>query len=522
MVAHLLSLKWRLLVNGFKRSTWQLVGTIIGGLYALFWVVMLGIGSFYLAEQPLDLRGSVGVLVTSVVLLGWALIPVFLTGVDLTLDPARFNTFVLTRRDLSVGLLLSGFIGIPATLTLLVFLSQTLMWRPNLAAMAAAIISAILAALMSQVLSRLVSTAALSITANRRFRDIAAVLLFIPLMLLGPAISSLADSFDRALEWIPTVAQVLSWTPLGIFAAIPWDVAQSNMLLAALRMLISVIYLAVFAWIWSFMLMRSIENPSVAKASGKVDGLGIFSRVPATPWGAVTARALIYWLKDPRYAGSLVVVPLMLVIAWFMYNQSGSPLMVLWAGPVVFALMGFGISADVSYDSTAFSLHALSGMKGADDRWGRAIACALVALPLFMILSIGVPLILGDSTLIPALVGMNACALLASIGISSIASARYTYAVPLPGESPFKSHPGSGVRMAVTQMGIMLAMTILSAPAIGLLIAYSVTNNSMWAWVLLLVGLVLGAIYLLVGVRVGGKWLESRWPELMQATVRNR
>ncbi len=35
MVAHLLSLKWRLLLNGFKRSPWQLVGMALGLLYAL-------------------------------------------------------------------------------------------------------------------------------------------------------------------------------------------------------------------------------------------------------------------------------------------------------------------------------------------------------------------------------------------------------------------------------------------------------------------------------------------------------
>jgi ABC-2 type transport system permease protein len=34
MVAHLLSLKWRLLLNGFRRSPGQLVGIAIGGLYA--------------------------------------------------------------------------------------------------------------------------------------------------------------------------------------------------------------------------------------------------------------------------------------------------------------------------------------------------------------------------------------------------------------------------------------------------------------------------------------------------------
>lgn len=522
MVAHILSLKWRLLLNGFKRSTWQLVGVIIGALYGLFWVVLLGIGAFSLGEAPMEIRGVVSVLIMSAVLLGWALLPVFLTGVDLTLDPARFNTFVLTRRDLTIGLLLSGFVGIPASLTLLAFLTQTLMWRPNVGAMAAAIVAALLAAIMCQSLSRLVTTAALTVTASRKFRDIAAVLLFIPLMLLGPAIGALSEGLEGATSWLIDAAHVLAWTPLGVFAAIPLDVAEGNLGVAVLRLLVSVAYVTIATWAWSFLLVRSLENPVMAKASGKVKGLGIFARMPATPWGAVGARALVYWVKDPRYAASLVIVPLMLVIAWFTFSQSGSALIVVWAGPLIMTLMGYAISADVSYDSTAFSLHVLSGMKGIDDRWGRALACLLVSLPLYLLLSFGVPFIVGDLTLIPALLGINACALLAGIGVSSVSSARYTYAVPLPGESPFKTPPGSGVRMALTQTGIMLATLILNSPAIALLLTYNVTNNSVWAWILLGVGLVLGVIYLLAGLRIGGKWLEARWPELMQATVLNR
>ncbi len=46
-------------------------------------------------------------------LLGWVVLPLAAFGVDATLDPARFVTFPIPRRQLLVGLGLSGLVGIP-------------------------------------------------------------------------------------------------------------------------------------------------------------------------------------------------------------------------------------------------------------------------------------------------------------------------------------------------------------------------------------------------------------------------
>ena len=50
MVAHLIRLKATLLANGFRRSPWQLVGVVIGGLYGLSLVAMLLVGQFFLGS----------------------------------------------------------------------------------------------------------------------------------------------------------------------------------------------------------------------------------------------------------------------------------------------------------------------------------------------------------------------------------------------------------------------------------------------------------------------------------------
>jgi ABC-2 type transport system permease protein len=236
----------------------------------------------------------------------------------------------------------------------------------------------------------------------------------------------------------------------------------------------------------------------------------------------VAARALTYWLKDPRYAASIVVVPLMPVLIWFASTNSGNPQLMLVLGPLLGILMAFAISADVSYDSTAFSLHVLTGVRGVDDRAGRVLACAVFALPVTLLAAILPPVFLGRTDLLPAILGISLCGLLAGLGVASVASARFTYAVPLPGESPFKTPPGAGARMAVVQLATFTIMSVLLLPALGLLVAQVLTHRALFGWLALAVGVVEGAVLLVAGIRLGGRWLDARAPELMQAVAANR
>ncbi|MFC5132929.1 hypothetical protein [Paeniglutamicibacter kerguelensis] len=108
MVAHLLTLKLQLLRNSFRRSPWQLVGVIIGGLYGLGIIAMLIVGLVFLADmEPSDIAMYL-VLAVSLITLGWAVIPLVAFGVDLTLDPARFTTFTISRRSSPPGCCFPG------------------------------------------------------------------------------------------------------------------------------------------------------------------------------------------------------------------------------------------------------------------------------------------------------------------------------------------------------------------------------------------------------------------------------
>lgn len=178
MVAHLLRLKLRLLGNGFKRSPWQLVGVIIGGLYALGIVVMLSLAGWFTAEQS-DVRGWIGILAGSVIVLGWAVIPPLITGVDLTLEPQRFVHFGIDEKTLARGLILAGFISIPAALTLIAALGFSTIWRLDPAVLVVGLLCAVGTWLMAMFACQYLTIVATALRGKRRFRELSFAVLFL-------------------------------------------------------------------------------------------------------------------------------------------------------------------------------------------------------------------------------------------------------------------------------------------------------------------------------------------------------
>jgi len=523
MVAHLLRLKLTLLRNSVRRSPWQLVGLGIGILYALG-LVALGItGLLFLRGADPGVAQTVVVLGGAAALLGWAVVPVAASAADLTLDPARFTTFAVPMPQLLAGLALGGLIGIPGTATTLVALGTVGTWSRSLPGAAGALIGAVLGVLSCVVLSKVVTTATAGLAASRRFKDASAVIFLIPLVLMGPIVAGVAEGIKGSGDFLTGLARTLSWTPAGAAWSLGGELAAGSYGAAALKFLIAVATLGGLALCWKLLLQRALVTPPYAGASRKrAGGLGFFGLFPATPTGAVAARSLSYWLRDPRYAGALVVVPLLPVLLLFQAAQTGSYGMLLFVGPLTAFLLAWSISTDVSYDNTAFALHLSTGVRGVHDRLGRAVACLVFALPAVLALS-ALPFLFGaDVQLLPGVLGLSLGVLLSGMGLSSVVSARYTVAVPLPGDSPFKKPPGNVAQTMAVQFGGMGVLILLVLPETALLVAQFVTGSAVPGWINLVLGPVLGLALFAAGVRLGGKWLDARGPELLAQLTVNR
>ena len=329
----------------------------------------------------------------------------------------------------------------------------------------------------------------------------------------------LSDNFDALLQ----LASVVAWTPLGAIWAVPADVAVGEFGRAGLAFLIGIATLAVFALAWRWSLAKALETParsSPAKASTR--GLGFFGVFPGTPAGAVAARALTYWIRDPRYAQSLITLPLVPVFV-LVYSRTNGDLMPLNAvGPIIAVLLAMSIYTDVSYDNTAFALHLKMGVSGRDDRIGRVLALAVFAVPLSLLVVVGTVWLTGAWTALPGLLGITIGVLLSGFALSSLISGRFVFAVPAPGDSPFKSKPGGGFSLMLSLLATWSILAILVLPELVFAIIGFTTGQVVFGWISLALGIVLGAVLLVIGVRVGGDTLDRRGPELLAQLQRQK
>lgn len=521
MVADLLKLKLLLLRNSFKRSTAQLIGVILGGLYGLGLLSVIVVGLVLLGTADISLIRTILVIGGSAAVLGWIIIPIAATGIDMTLDPARFVTFAIPMRQLLAGLVLGGLLGIPGVVTLIATLAQVATWIRHPAAALTALVCGLVAVLLCVVASRLVTTAVSSMTGSRRFKDVNGIVAFIPLIFLGPIIGGVTAGFQNSPGFAASLADVLAWTPLGVLWAAPADVAAGEPWLAVVRFLIGAATLVLFLVLWSRSLGHALVTPPYNAVTKRAGGnLGWLGRFPSTPAGAIAARALTYWLRDPRYFASLIVIPFIAVLLYFSGGASGGGFAFL--GPITAFLLAWSISADISYDNTAFSLHLSTGVSGRDDRLGRAAALLVFALPITLVFTVVPPLITGRAEDLPVLFGLSIGLLLTGTGLASVVSARYTYNVPLPGESAFKTPPGTNFTMFAVQFIGWFVMLLLALPEIVLAIVYFVTGDALFGWLTLVIGSVLGVILLVVGIRSGGRWYDRRAPELLLSVSANR
>jgi len=516
VVAHLVRLKLTLLRNGLRRSAWQIVGLVVGAFYGLMALAIVVGSMAVLSVQEPDIRGLVTVLLGSVLVLGWWVVPLIAFGLDATIDPARFVTFAIPRRSLLTGLALAGLLGIPGVVTTLSVLSMAGVWWRTPAALVAGLVCAVLALATCVVGARATTSAASGVLSGRRFREVMAAVVLLPFILVGPVLGRLLSGTTITQQTVQQVADVLSWTPLGAVWAVPSDVSDGHWSLAAAHFAIAVGTLVVVAVVWDRAMAHALVNPPHQSVSTRGRGLGWFDRLPATPLGAVTARCLTYWARDPRYAIAVAIVPVLAVV-FYVVNPGGG--LVLLIGPIAGYLMGWGISADVAYDGTAFWTHVASPLRGVADRLGRVLAAATIAVPAVVVLAVASAVVTGKSAMIPALLGVSFGVLLTALGGSSIVSALVVYPVQMPGENPFQSRQGASMSALISQLCGWLAVMTLCLPEIVLAVAAVGWGSVPLGWVTLLVGVVLGSVLLTIGVRIGGRTLDRTAPDLLRRIV---
>jgi len=524
VVAHIVALKWQLLRNSLRRSTPALIGLILGGLYGLgaLAVVVAGLIGLRFAV-PSDAAAAAIIVGGSAVMLGWAIVPVIAFGVDQTLDPARFATFAVPVRRLVLGLLLSSLVSVPAAVTTIIGLATVITWSRSVLAVLVAPVAAAVAVLTCVALSRVTSTVFSAVSGNRRGKEALRVLVVVVVTGAWIAAQSIMSRLATP-GLLAQVADVLGWTPLGLAWAAPADIVDGAIGLGLLRLTLAVVFLVVVLMAWERLLRGTLDNPrgmSHGRSATRDTGLGWFGRLPCTPTGAVAARSLTYWRRDPRYFTSamlLLMLPLALLLPSFTGGSKGWSLAM---APIAGYLLGWAMHNDIAYDGTAFWTHVATGVSGRADRIGRLMPAAALAsflLPAYATLGCAIS---GRWALWPAIFGMGLGYLLAGLGVASVLSALKPYPVPGPGDNPFSTPPGAAALSVVAQLVAGVAAFVLNLPVF--VFGVWATWGHVWmGWLCLGLACVLGSAAVVLGTWWGAQIYERRAPELLADLSRIR
>ena len=566
MVATLVKLKWRLTLNALTKNVWAIVGTVIGALYGIGALVMVLTGAVGLGLKAdpdviMLVLGALGALLMA----GWAVVPLLVTGVDSTLDPRAMAAWTAPSRGLALGLLAAGALGIPGCLTAAVCLIPVLTWL--LAGQFAAALLALLcapAALATCVLLSRIIVTAVGVSASRRGREATAIITFVAFMVctqlpnLIPRI--LGDDPSDFLQRLSGAAKVMGLSPFGWTFSAPGLMATGSVIPALALAIVAWVLPVILFPLWQRVVGKVMTSPgtshtrmrayaasstgSNARQQGLPDVLPWARRLGASlpaPAAAVAARSLRYWRTDPRYLVqflSVLLFPVVIVLgpalnsSRFSGSVNGQPVDVsfalghapaplLFMAPALAVFMGWAIHDDLGLDSTALWSHISAGISGAHDRLGRVVGAAVWQVPALVAIDLLMVVWTGRWDALPAVTGACLALYGCALAWSCLTSVLLPYETLAPGDSPMRSRTsGTAFLAALIQMAAILLLLAVCSPVLGAAVYSVVQGAPGWGWVALVAGVVWCGLLLWGGVVVGGRMLDRRGPQVL-ATIRS-
>jgi ABC-2 type transport system permease protein len=523
MVAQLLGLKLRMTANMFRRTPWQLFGLIVGIVYGAFLTVLV-FGSLVAARSASDVElvRSIVVVGGAAAVVGFIVLPV-LFGTDDRMDPRRFALFGISNSRLAASLSVVAVAGIPSLIVAVCSIATIVTWSRNPGSTILAIICAAVAIATCAMIARVMTSVAALLFASGRargFGSVFAVLIIVAVVPIALLLTGV-DWSSSGLRSLHRIAGWLSWTPLGAVWAAPADAALGQWGASILKLLIAVAFVAVLWIAWRALVAVLLVSTPKDTAEQRYVGLGWFGVLPHTPSGAIAARSLTYFARDRRYWVSLVIVPLVPLVAVSALMIAGVPghIAALLPLPLVCLFLGWAIHNDVAYDSTAVWLHVVSGTRGLADRIGRLVPILLIGVLIIVVGSVVTAIFYGDWDVTPAVVGVSSAVLLIGIGLSSLTSALLPYPATKPNDGAFAQPQTTTAASATIQTISFLAIVVLSSPIVALGVL-GIIDSPEWFVQTLFAGLALGIVVLVCGVLAGAAAFKRRGPEIVAAAIR--
>ena len=537
LIRLLVTLKWTLWKCSYRKNIGKLVGTILGGLYALGGLVGLvfaflgatlwsGEGDLF----PMIIRG-----LGALTVLLWFLIPVLAFGLDDTLDPRRFALFPRNGKELQPGLLAAAMLGLPSLFTLVALVIATafevlwlVLFGQGVGWIIAALVLLIPANLAGLALCLLLPRAwfahSASRASSRSGRELGGIIGMLAMFAviygfsLGMQKVSEID-VDFVMRWLPTVIDVLTWTPFGALFAVPMDLAEGHVVPALLRLAIGAATIALTWLWWRRSLDASLTSALTGDASSgttKVSAL-VPRFVKPSAFGAMMGKSLRYWRRDTRYLAAIGIYPLIivfLVAMGMMLPESRS--MMLGMVVLMCGISGITLCNEIGFDGPSGWVNITANVPARANLLGRVAAMALLMVPPVIVISVAMPLLYGLPDLIPLVVLASLGTMGTGWGVSVAIGAILPYPASAPGTNPMKDKSASSTNAMLTMTIAMVAVFVPQIPTVGLAIWGLVVGSDLLLLVAGILSLAVGIVAFLVGLRIGVARLTSRYPDLFQ------
>lgn len=538
MIFTMVRLRWALTFSVMRKSIWQKIGFGISIVFGLAIICALGFAGWEAGKylNPGMLADTkdwqefqlIPIMIASIVSIFTLFINLFMLGSDTTLKSRSFALYGIPHVKQQAGMLLGSLFGAISVSCTIALALWSLAYRnfgivPVLVSVIAAPLYVATIVSLSKMLIELLDT----ILINKRSRNIFYFVIFVAYMLFVASMNTHSPS-QIVISLGTSFCAVSAFTPLSAAMALPLDVINGNWLALVIRFLICVVTIAACFAISVFCaklepkLLRGEQKTVV-----KTKGIGFFAAVPDNVVGAIIARIVSVMRRDMRQLFLLIAPLFMLVVAGgTSFNAKGFGSIaqdIGVSGWMIYAatLMGMVVGNNIAYDGTAFTMHAIIGVKGLHDRLAHAIVWSVICAVYFAILGIGVYAFL----FFVANVQQNMNAVMfqtlspigvafATIGIGLISSCIAMYPVASI-EKPFSRPQGSTGGRSFAAIGFMLLSVVCMIPSAAAVIAFIILAPKL-LWIACILFVVNGAIVLAVGVIIGGKVMDKRMIRIVE------
>ncbi|WP_327369163.1 transporter [Streptomyces sp. NBC_01217] len=524
LVAVFVRLKLALLRNGLRQSAGRRAAYLTSVVFTLLFAAGQLVGLIALRGNAH--AGSLVVLLTAVLAVGWTVMPLFFPGGDETLDPSRLAMLPLRPRPLIGALLVSSLIGTGPLFTLCLAAGSVFAVARGAAGAVFAVVAVPLTLLVCVALTRAVATANTRLLTSRKGRDLA-VLSGLVIAVGFQLVNFGAQRLGRAggLAPLDPAADVVRWLPPASAIGAVDSASRGSYGQAAVQLLVSVAALLALLWLWQRSLVKLMTAPDgstlaaaepTRRKAGRSGGSGLLARLSQGRTGPVLERSLRYVARDPKTKASWVTALAIGLIVPMLNALQGT-------GSLYFACFAAGMLGMQMYnqfgqDTSAFWMVALTISSTRDaylELRARALALLLITLPYTILVTAVTAALLGDWGALPKVMGLSFAMLGAMLATGAVASATFPYSIPQDG---FKNVAPGQVGLAwISIFGGMASAALLCAPVIAVTVWLHLADLERWLWLLLPAGAGYGALIAWAGLRIAAPRTANRLPEILAA-----